>query len=210
MLLSNLKRGFLIFIDPLMNYLISKRYTPDTFTILGLIFNIIAAVFYSFGLFFEAGVVMAFGSTTDVIDGQLARRTGAVSTAGAILDSVLDRYSEVFVLTGLLIHYAFIGWNVTVAVAAVAIAGSLLVSYVRARAEGLGFDCRVGFMQRPERVIFLATASVFGVFLGSPDGTVAAALWLLAAGTHYTTIERMIYVRRLAKIRDHASTRDDA
>ena len=202
MLFNHLKRGFVVFIDPLIQHFINRGYHPDTFTIAGVIFNTIAGVLYAFGFIFEGALVMLFGSTTDLIDGQLARKRNEVSKAGALLDSTLDRYSESAVLVGLVWYFASIGWTVTAVVAALAIAGSLMVSYVRARAEGLGFECNVGFMQRPERVIFLAAASVFGEFFSTPNGTVAAALWLLAIGTHYTTFERMIHVRRKALAED--------
>lgn len=202
MFFNHLKRGFVVFLDPLIQHFISKGYHPDTFTIAGVVFNIIAGILYGFGFIFEGALVMLFGSITDLIDGQIARLRDEVSKAGAFLDSTLDRYSETAVLVGLVWYFVSIGWNITALVGAVAIAGSLMVSYVRARAEGLGFECKVGFMQRPERVIFLAAASVFGVFLSTPNGTVAAALWLLAIGTHYTTFERMIHVRRKALVED--------
>jgi len=202
MFFSHLKRGFVVFIDPLIQHFISRGYHPDTFTIAGVVFNVIAGVLYAFGFIFEGALVMVFGSLTDLIDGQIARLRNEVSKAGALLDSTLDRYSESAVLVGLVWYFASIGWNVTATIGALAIAGSLMVSYVRARAEGLGFECKVGSMQRPERVIFLGAASVFGVFFSTPNGTVAAALWVLAIGTHYTTFERMIHVRRKALAED--------
>jgi CDP-diacylglycerol---glycerol-3-phosphate 3-phosphatidyltransferase len=199
MFFSHLKRGFNLFIAPLVDHFIRKGYHPDTFTILGLVFNTIAAVLYAFGRFFEAGLIMCMGSSTDLIDGQIARSRGTISTAGALLDSSLDRYSETVVLTGLIVYYSLIGWVGTVLAAALTISGSMMVSYVRARAEALNYDCQVGFMQRPERVIFLAAASVYGPFLGTANATVAAALWLMAIATHYTSFERIIHVRRIAK-----------
>lgn len=99
------------------------------------------------------------------------------------------------------VYYAAIGWIVTATVATIAMAGSLLVSYVRARAEALGYECKVGIMQRPERVIFLSAASVFGVLLGTPREHVGAAIWVMAVLTNVTTFERIHHVRRLARER---------
>jgi len=205
MFFSNLKRGFIVFIDPIVQHFVERGYHPDTFTILGFLFNLLAAVLYAVGLFFEGGLVMLFGSISDVIDGQIARETGRGSSGGALLDSCLDRYSEAVVLVGLIVYYAGIGSIVTAMVAAVVLTGSLLVSYVRARAEGLGYQCKVGIMQRPERVIFLTAASVFGVFFGTPRQHVAASLWVMAILTNLTTFERIVHVRRLARRRDEAA-----
>ena len=201
---SDLKLGFQVFVDPLVNHFIRRGYHPDTFTVMGLVFNTIAAGFYAFGMFFEGALVMLFGSSTDMIDGQIARKTGGVSDGGALLDSVLDRYSEAVVLIALSFHYARIGWMVTSVLSAAALTGSLLVSYVRARAEGLNYECKVGLMQRPERVIFLAAASVFGVFLNTPYQHVAVAVWVMAILTNLTTCERIVHVRRAAKQREMA------
>ena len=202
MFFGNLKRGFAVFIDPLVRLFVERGYNPDTFTVLGLFFNLIAAILYAIGLFFEGGLVMLFGSISDTVDGQIAREAGRGSAGGALLDSCLDRYSEAVVLIGLAAYYAKIGWVITAAVAVAALIGSLMVSYVRARAEGLGYECKVGLMQRPERIIFLAAASVFGVFLGTPREQVAAALWVMAVLTNVTTFERIVHVRRLARKRD--------
>ena len=208
MFFAQLKRGFVVLIEPIVDRFIEKGYHPDTFTILGFAFNAIAAVLYGMGLFFEGGLVMVFGSSSDLIDGQIARRGGQGSAGGALLDSSLDRYSEVVVLIGLIVHYMLIGWFVTVVATAMALAGSLMVSYVRARAESLDYECGIGLMQRPERIIFLAACSVFGVFLGSPDAHVAAAIWIIAILTNITTFDRILYVRRISKQDKQTNTSD--
>jgi len=199
MFFIQLKRGFSVLIEPIVDHFIDRGYRPDTFTILGFIFNSAAGTLYAMGLFFEAGLVMIFGSSTDLIDGQIARRGGQTTAGGALLDSSLDRYSEVTVMLGLTVHYMLAGWFVTAAVAVLALAGSLMVSYVKARAESLNYDCEVGLMQRPERIIFLSACSVFGVLLGSPDAHVAAAIWFMAILTNITTFERIIHVRRISR-----------
>jgi len=199
MFFTQLKYGFGLFLRPFVEHCIRRGYHPDTFTILGFVFNVFAGVLYAFGLFFEGGLVMIYGSSTDVVDGQIARRTNKSSPGGSLLDSSLDRYSETAVLLGIAIHFAVIGWLVTVAVTVLALAGSLMVSYVRARAEGLGYECRVGIMQRAERLVFLSGCSVFGSLLGMPDGNVAAAMWVMALLTNLTTIERITHVRKAAR-----------
>jgi len=207
MIFSHLKRGFVLFLDPLIDHFIDRGYHPDTFTILGLVFNAIAGVLYGLGLFFEGGLVMLFGSITDTIDGQIARRTGGDSPGGALLDSTLDRYGEAAVLIGLIVHYAYIHWVVTVGITALALVGSFMVSYVRARAEALGYECKVGLMQRPERIIFLTAVSIFGVLLGTPDAHVAAAMWIMAVLTTLTSFERIMHIRRLSR---HVVARSDS
>jgi CDP-diacylglycerol---glycerol-3-phosphate 3-phosphatidyltransferase len=208
MFFIQLKRGFGVLLEPIVDHFIEKGYHPDTFTILGLFFNIIAAALYAVGLLFEGGLVMLFGSSSDLIDGQIARRGGQGSAGGALLDSSLDRYSEIVVLLGLIVHYMLLGWFVTVAATVMAMAGSLMVSYVRARAEGLNYDCNVGLMQRPERIVFLCACSVFGAFLGSPDAHVAAGIWVMAILTNITTFDRIMHVRRVSRLDEQANNND--
>ena len=202
MFFTNLKAGFVLFLEPVIQYCVDKGLHQDFFTILGLVLNVISGVLYGFGLFVEAGMLMIYGSSTDVIDGSIARRTNRSSAGGSILDSSLDRYSEIAVFLGIAVHYAVLGWYVTVGIVILALSGSLMVSYVRARAEGLGFDCKVGVMQRAERLIFLAAASIFGTFLGTPDAHMAAVMWALAFLTNLTALERIRFVRREAEIQE--------
>ena len=205
MFFTNLKTGFVVFLEPVISYCIRMGIHQDFFTVLGFVLNVISGVLFGFGLFVEGGLLMIYGSSTDIIDGSIARRTNRSSPAGSILDSSLDRYSEIAVFLGIAVHYAAMGWYVTVGVVILALAGSLMVSYVRARAEGLGFECSVGVMQRAERLIFLAAACVFGTFLGFPDANVAAVMWALAFLTNLTAVERIRHVRREAFLREKES-----
>jgi CDP-diacylglycerol---glycerol-3-phosphate 3-phosphatidyltransferase len=205
MFFTKLKLGLIVFLEPLVDRWVEKGYHPDTFTILGFAFNLVAGILYGFGMFFEGGLLMIYGSALDVVDGQVARRTKVTSPSGSLLDSSVDRYSEIAVLVGIGVHYASIGWVTTVGVASLALAGSLMVSYVRARAEGLGYECNIGVMQRAERLVFLSAASVFGALLGSPDAHVAAAMWVMAFLTNLTAFERVVHVRKLAKQDDGSS-----
>jgi phosphatidylinositol phosphate synthase len=205
MFFTKLKLGLVVFLEPIVDRWVEKGYHPDTFTILGFVFNLVAGVLYGFGMFFEGGLLMIYGSALDVVDGQIARRTKMTGASGSLLDSTVDRYSEIAVLVGIGVHYASIGWVVTSGVVALALAGSLMVSYVRARAEGLGYECNVGVMQRAERLVFLSATSVFGALLGSPDAHVASAMWVMAFLTNLTAFERVVHVRKQAK-QDHKSS----
>ncbi len=162
--------------------------TPNILTLLGFIGMAVAGVLCSAGLFFPAGFVVAASSIFDALDGALARASGAASVYGAFLDSFLDRYAEAAVYAGLLAHYAWsvAPWGiVTVFSAAI---GSLMVSYARARAEGLGIECRVGLFARPER---------FAVIIaGLITGFVLPAIVILAVATNATAVQRLLHVWR--------------
>jgi CDP-diacylglycerol--glycerol-3-phosphate 3-phosphatidyltransferase len=147
----------------------------------------VAGVLCASGSFFPAGLVVAASCAFDALDGALARASGAVSVFGAFLDSFLDRYAEAAVYAGMLIHYAGVGpaWGVGATFAAAI--GSLMVSYARARAEGLGVACRVGIFARPERIAV--------IIVGLVTGLVLPALVVLAVATNATAARRLLYVR---------------
>lgn len=162
--------------------------TPNTLTVLGFLGMVVAGVLCAEGSFFLAGIAVAASCVFDALDGALARTTGAVSPFGAFLDSFLDRYAEAAVYAGILIHYAGAGsaWGVGVGFAAAI--GSLMVSYARARAEGIGVACRVGVFARPERI---AT-----IIVGLVTGFVLPMLVILAVATNATAARRLFHVRR--------------
>jgi len=161
--------------------------TPNTLTLLGFFGMAVAGVLCAAGSFFAAGVMVAVSCAFDALDGALARATGAASVFGAFFDSFLDRYAETAVYAGLLIHYAGAGmaWGVEAAFAAAI--GSLMVSYARARAEGLGIVCRAGLFARPERIAV--------IIAGLLTGFVLPALVILAVATNATAIRRLFCVR---------------
>jgi CDP-diacylglycerol--glycerol-3-phosphate 3-phosphatidyltransferase len=134
------------------------------------------------------GLLVLPVSLFDGVDGTLARYTGKTSKFGAFLDSTLDRYEEGALFCGLLWHFATIGSRQGAILAAVALFGSLAVSYTRARAEGLDVECKVGLFTRVERIVALS----IGLMLGLPIPT----LWLLAIMTHFTALQRIWHVRR--------------
>jgi len=164
--------------------------TPNTLTLLGFFGMAGAGILCASGSFFLAGVTVAASCIFDALDGALARATGATSIFGAFFDSFLDRYAEAAVYAGLLVYYAGAGtpWGIEAAFAAAI--GSLMVSYARARAEGLGIACRAGLFARPERLAVIIAGLVTGFIL--------PALILLAVGTNATAVRRLLAVRGAA------------
>lgn len=156
-------------INPFIHGLIKIGVTPDMITTLGLILNIAACVIFIYGALQPwtdfaylgwGGVVVLFAGLFDMVDGRLARLGHMESTFGALYDSVLDRYSELFVFFGICTFAVLHGYTATAIIAFVALIGSLMVSYVRARAEGLDIECKVGLMQRPERVVLTSLGAI--------------------------------------------------
>src|SRR2546425_3038278 len=181
--------------------------TPNQITVLGTALTFVAAVLTAGGQLRWGGVVLAFAGTFDILDGALARSTKRSYPYGAFLDSTLDRYSEGAMYLGLVAYFVSAGgplqrWLVLATVAA--LAGSFLVSYVRARAQSLGFTCETGLFARPERVVALVIGLIFG------GGVLAAIIFLLAILTNLTALQRIREVwlqgraQRLAREREAA------
>ena len=162
--------------------------TPNHLTFSGLGLNAIGCWLYSGGHWSLGGLVVLFAGTFDMLDGTLARRSGQATRFGAFLDSVIDRYSDMLIFGGILL-YAIqeqaLGWAV---LSLLALSGALLTSYTRARAENFIPDCRVGLVERPERIM------VIGV--GTLVGLVEPALWILAATTNWTAVQRIRFTLR--------------
>jgi phosphatidylglycerophosphate synthase len=159
--------------------------TPNTFTFLALGVNSCAAAFFAMGQFRWAATALFLAAFLDMADGQVARRVGQVTAFGAFLDSTLDRYSDLGLYMGLVVYYTLIGQAFYMVLAAVAMASSFMVSYSRARAESLIPSCKVGFMERPERLVLL--------ILGGAFNHMAPALWVIAAISTITVIHRVAY-----------------
>jgi len=170
---------------------------PTALTYLQLVGSVLCAAAYAAGLIYSAGFLLLASGTLDILDGKLARRTGWASTRGAFLDSVVDRYAEFVVLMGLLVHFRS-GWSVWAVL--LALLGGSMVSYARARAEGLGVSCEVGLLQRPERFVLLGFGSIFSSVaahvLGSGDVLLIAVVWLLAVLSNATAVQRIVHVTR--------------
>ena len=186
-------------IDPVVRWMVRRRVHPNAVTTLGFLTVVAAGVLYHLDHVRWAGVLVLFGGMWDLFDGQLARVSGMASKFGAFYDSTLDRISEIVVFLGLLSLYNRYGgalgdiWMVYAIF--LAMSGSLMVSYTRARAEGLGLDCRVGVMQRPARVLLLGLGSVsFGLMWGGL--VLNAVIVLVALFTNVTAVQRIIWVQR--------------
>lgn len=188
---------YLKIINPVVNFLIKVGVHPNWLTTFGLIFSFVSAIILAKGYFFWGGIFIIIAGTCDLMDGKVARATGRGSTFGAIYDSSLDRYSEVMMFFGACFYFVKNDMYITSIVVFVAVSGSLLVSYIRARSEGLGLQCRVGLMQRTERIVFLAVGALFGditfVFPSYPISLIIA-IWIIAFFANFTAIQRLYHV----------------
>ena len=175
-------------------------FSPNGVTILGLIVTLISAIYISIGMLLVGGIVMLIGSALDLIDGGLARRLGKVSNFGALLDSVIDRFQEALVFFGILIYFltgpcdsfmtGFDTCSIGPILAYSAFVGSVMVSYLRARSEGLGIDCKVGIMTRPERVIAVGIGLILSQWISIVILFVLVIITVLGL---YTTIQRLVH-----------------
>jgi CDP-diacylglycerol--glycerol-3-phosphate 3-phosphatidyltransferase len=185
--------------DPLVNRLLAWGVTPDAVTVTGTLGVTAAALaFFPRGSFLAGTLVITLFVLTDTIDGALARKRGTTSRFGAWFDSTCDRVADGAIFGGLLLWFAGDGDDqVLVAVSLFVLVASGIVSYEKARAEGLGMTCEVGIIDRPARLI-LVLASTGLVGFGVPDVLLAGALWLLAALSAVTVGQRLVEVRRQA------------
>ena len=189
LIISRLKTVATDLLRPLVQVFIRLGFRPDWLTLIGLLMNVVATGAFAIGeLRWGAAIVLAAG-LCDILDGQVAREGRSETKVGALLDSTTDRYSEIFLFFGIAAYLVRRGEWLIASILFFALAGSLMVSYVRARAEGLGEDCKVGFMQRPERLAALALGGLLG-----HEGLVFV-LVVLAVTTNYTVIERLAYIR---------------
>ena len=176
--------------------LIESRLTPNAISIAGLIGNLIAAALVTQRLFFLAGVAFVLGSVMDTLDGRYSRMSGKGTLFGAFLDSTLDRIEEGIVIAAVAGYFAAQGEDFAAAMCVVAVLGSLMVSYTRARAEALGVECKVGLATRPVRVVILSIGLIFAKGAGIGDfELLAPAVYVIAALTIFTTFQRVWHVR---------------
>jgi CDP-diacylglycerol--glycerol-3-phosphate 3-phosphatidyltransferase len=176
--------------------LIESRLTPNAISGVGLLGNLIAAALVTQRLFLLAGVAFVLGSVCDTLDGRYSRMSGKGSLFGAFLDSTLDRIEEGIVLAAVAGYFAANGEDFAAAMCVVAVLGSLMVSYTRARAEALGVECKVGLATRPVRVVILSVGLIFakGAGIGNFE-LLAPAVYVIAALTIFTTFQRVWHVR---------------
>lgn len=193
---SGLKKAVRARAELLARVLVGLGISANALTLSGLLLNGIAALVVAFVSWPVGGLLYLIFSSLDFLDGAVARVSGSAGPFGAFFDSTLDRIAEAVVLLALVWWYAERHEPIWAAAAAGAMASSFMVSYARARAEGLGYDCEVGWLQRPERIILLGAALVL-----SPlhPRIVPAALSLLLVATIMTTVQRIVHVWRLVR-----------
>lgn len=172
-------------IDRIVIALAATGINPNFLTFLGLIVNFGAAASFAVGNFRTGAIIIFFAGFLDMLDGQVARRQNRVTAFGAFYDSTLDRYADMALYMGLLVYYSVSARTPYVVLAAVATAGSVMVSYARARAESLIPLCKVGFMERPERLVLLIIGGLFN--------RMAQVLWVIAIVSTLTVIHRIYY-----------------
>jgi CDP-diacylglycerol--glycerol-3-phosphate 3-phosphatidyltransferase len=163
-------------LDKIVGVLAATGVNPNFLTFLGLVVNFVAAANFALGNFRIAALIIFFAGFLDILDGQVARRQNRVTAFGAFYDSTLDRYADMALYMGLLVYYSVSGRTPYVVLAAVATAGSVMVSYASARAESLIPLCKVGFMERPERLTRMG-----------------AVLWVIAVVSTITVIDRIVF-----------------
>jgi CDP-diacylglycerol--glycerol-3-phosphate 3-phosphatidyltransferase len=176
-----------------------SKINPNVLTFLGLVINMIAAAFLAVGQFRTAGFVIIFAGLFDMVDGRVARETNRVTRFGAFFDSVLDRYSDLGLLVGLLVYYGSLNRPSYVVLTSVVMTASVMISYTRTRAENIIPTCKVGFLERPERVVLLIIGALFD--------RMAPVLWVIAVIGNITVIHRMIFTYTEAKQLEEAQLR---
>jgi CDP-diacylglycerol--glycerol-3-phosphate 3-phosphatidyltransferase len=184
--------------DRARNALIESRLTPNMISMTGLALNLVAAVLVLEHLFFLAGIAFIVGSIMDTLDGRYSRMSGKGTPFGAFLDSTLDRIEEGIVLTTVAVYFSQRGMDFAVGACMVAVLGSLMVSYTRARAEALGVENRGGLATRAVRVVILSIGLVFakGASIFDVD-LLAPAVYVLAVLTVFTVFQRVFHVRKV-------------
>src|SRR6266496_2343501 len=185
-------------IDAMVRWLAYGHINPNVLTVVGVAINVGSGLLFGFGRFFWAGVVLIIANVFDMLDGQVARLSGRVTSFGGFLDSSLDRLSDMMVFVGLMVFYARATEyhsTLNVFLAGAGMMGSVMVSYASARAESLIPKCDVGFLRRPERVVLFIIGALSTV-KGSHNffaNRMPAVLWVLAVGSYWTFAHRMYH-----------------
>ncbi len=196
MLGQKTKQDLSEFLQPSTDFLVKKRLRPNYITIAGFLLSLGAALLFASTFvaplkFRLAGCLVLLAGLCDIFDGQVARAGQKRTKFGALLDSTADRYAEILVYFGMAIDFVRAEWWATSTALFFAMAGSLMVSYIRARAEGLGEECQVGFMQRPERVIAIGVGALLG------REALAVVMCMIAVLANFTAIERLWHLRKI-------------
>lgn len=189
-------------IDAMVRALASLGIPPNLLTLIGVTINLACGVLFGFGEFFWAGIVLIVANLFDMLDGNVARLTGRVTKYGGFLDSTLDRLSDMASFLGIMVFYARDTAHhstLNVFLGGVGMIASVLVSYTTARSEGLGVKANVGFLQRPERVVLFIIGALSTWSWTSTNffaNRMPQVLWVLAVGSIWTLVQRMVYIRR--------------
>jgi len=177
-------------LDPFLYKVLSKvfgeRGNPNSFTLMGFLATLIASIFILKEFWVAAGLMILLSGLFDLFDGVVARKLGKVTAFGGFLDSVLDRYSDLFLLLAFIIHYLRKGTPGLVILTFFVSIGTVLIPYIRARAEAIQIPCNIGLMERAERIILLSVGTLFQ--------WMEPILWILAILTHFTVLHRIYYV----------------
>jgi phosphatidylglycerophosphate synthase len=177
--------------DAIIRGFATAGINPNILTSIGFAINLVAAYLFAYGYFRWAGATVILAGVFDLTDGPVARYTRRVTPFGGFLDSVLDRYSDLILFTGLLIYYGRINRFFYVTLVAVAIIGSVMTSYTRARAENLIPSCKVGFLERPERIVL--------IIIGALSNRMAPVLWVIVVLSNVTVVHRVIHTYRVSR-----------
>ena len=177
--------------DPVARALVGLRLRPNQLSFLGLVGSMCAAAAFAADQRRLGGLCLMVAGALDILDGALARVSGQVSPFGAFLDSVLDRYSDLLVLAGLVFLFARLGRLEVVVAVLLTLIGTVMVSYTRARAESIDVECRVGFMERGERMLLL--------ILGALLDLLVPAIWVVALGANVTAVHRIAHTWRASR-----------
>src|SRR5215472_9649667 len=197
-------RACRVLLHAIVRGLALTRISPNVLTFIGLVINTVAAILFGYAnpqnhvrMFLYAGLVIIGAGIFDMVDGRVARATNQVTTFGGFFDSVIDRYSDVALFFGLLVYYARENRFFYLVLVAFVMVSSVMVSYTRARAESLIGSCKVGFMERPERIVLVIIGALFARW-----GAMAPVLWVLAILSTITIIHRIAYTYQQTRIID--------
>ncbi len=186
-------------IDRLADVLAPTGIHPNIITWAALAANLVAGIFFAKGEFAIAGGTIVLAGLCDLLDGPVARRQNRVSLFGAFLDSILDRYADLLLFLGLLVYYALVNRFLYAVLAGAAMAGAVMVSYAKARAESLVPTAEIGFWERPERLVLM--------ILGALTNRMEVALWILAIGPNITVVHRILHTWKQTKEKQEVTHR---
>lgn len=185
---DGVKNFYLNILTPVVKFFIERDLNPNLFTTVGFVVSIVSAYFFGIGSLTIAGILVLLSGTFDIIDGKVARATNRVTKFGALYDSTLDRYAEVIMFFGLAYYFVSLDYLWRSVAVSIALGGSLMVSYVRARAEGLGLECKVGIMQRPERIVLIGFGAIIHEYV------LMGAVIAIAILANFTAGQRLYHV----------------